>query len=416
VIHFNTWFSACAALVVMLCGGLMVAKLTERPRIPDVAGFLLFGILLGPSVLSILDVPVQAEVNQFILNLGATLILFEGGTAVQTSIVKKVWLSISLLATVGVLVTALCVAVAVHIVFGAPWLWSALLASVVASTDPATLIPVFSRVPIVPRLQQTMEAESAVNDATGSVLFFTILLAYTHTGALNIPLAVLEFVRSAGLGLLVGVSMGALALWLISAKGWGGFREFASLVALLAAIGAFTFATAIGGSGLMGAFVAGVTLGNPKHFRLPLDSLSIHNVRHVTQVMSTLFRMLIFILLGTQVDFALLSKTWASALMVVLVLVFVGRPLTVVSSVLVDRVAKWKPKEVLFMMWVRETGVIPAALAGVLAANPNIPGTNTIRAVTFVAILFTVVVQASSTGWVASRLGLRLRVKPEKPL
>lgn len=416
MIHLDTWFAASTAITVMLFGGLIVAKLTERPRIPDVAGFLLFGILLGPSVFGLLGVPVQSEVNQFILNLGATVILFEGGTAVRIGILKKVWISISLLATVGVLVTAACVAVAVHIVFGASWLWSSLLASVIASTDPATLIPVFSRVPIWPRLQQTMETESAVNDATGSVLFFTILAAFMHGGGIDIPQAVFEFFRSAGLGALAGLFTGGLALWLISERGYGIFREFASIVALLSAIGSFTLSTAVHGSGLMAAFVAGVTLGNAKRFRLPLDGRSVHNIEHVVQVMSTIFRMFIFILLGTQVDFALLSKAWASALVVVLVLVFVGRPLTVASSVLVDRVAQWHPREIVFMMWVRETGVIPAALAGVLAANPNIPGTSTIRAVTFVAILFTVVVQASSTGWVAERLKVRLKFAPDEPL
>jgi len=83
----------------------------------------------------------------------------------------------------------------------------------------------------------------------------------------------------------------------------------------------------------------------------------------------------------------------------------VARPATVFLCALPDRRARWSVAEMLFMCWTRETGVIPAALAGLLLGM-NAPGAQVIAAVTFVAILMTILIQAPSTQWLGRRLGL----------
>jgi len=70
-----------------------------------------------------------------------------------------------------------------------------------------------------------------------------------------------------------------------------------------------------------------------------------------------------------------------------------------------DRRARWSFREMLFMCWTRETGVIPAALAGLLLGI-KAPGAQMIASVTFVAILMTILIQAPTTEWLAKRLGL----------
>ncbi len=123
-------------------------------------------------------------------------------------------------------------------------------------------------------------------------------------------------------------------------------------------------------------------------------------------------RMLIFVLLGSQVNFSILLKYAYPAVLVILVFMFIARPLTVISSLLPDRKAKWKRNEVLFFFWVRETGVIAVALVGILTST-NIQYSDVLASVTFVAILMTLVVQASTTPTLARVLGL-LTVK-QKP-
>jgi len=124
-------------------------------------------------------------------------------------------------------------------------------------------------------------------------------------------------------------------------------------------------------------------------------------------VLTTAFimRMFIFILLGAQVDFSLMSKYLGGGVAVVLIFMFIARPLTVFACAGPDRRAKWDRKELLFMCWTRETGVIPAALAGMLVGL-KAPGSQMIASVTFIAILMTILIQATTTKWLAGKLGL----------
>jgi potassium/hydrogen antiporter len=116
-------------------------------------------------------------------------------------------------------------------------------------------------------------------------------------------------------------------------------------------------------------------------------------------------RLFIFILLGAQVDFALMAQYAVGGIVVVLVFMLVARPLTVFACALPDRRARWSMNEMLFMCWTRETGVIPAAIAGLLLGM-NAPGAPMIASVTFIAILLTILIQAPTTRWLAGKLGL----------
>lgn len=407
MIHFSNWQHAFTLLIIVVFGGLVVAKLTEKPRIPDVAAFLLFGLLVGPGVLNLISEPSISEVNQFILNIGATLILFDGGRGIEFGILRKTYISITMLATVGVLISAAIVGLAVHFIIGLPWLVALLLGSVIASTDPATLIPVFRRVPIVRRLQQTVESESAFNDATGSVLVFTLVGLIGGSGTFHIGAPIASFLQSALVGVAVGLVCGIAALWLVSERGWGVFHDYGSIALFVLAIGSFQISSVLGGSGLMAAFIAGVMTGNGKSLRMPFASHTEDNIHHFGSAITLLLRMLIFVLLGTQVDFSTVHQFLWSGLSVILIFMVVARPLSVLASVLVDRRAKWSAREIGFMFWVRETGVIPAALAGMLVAK-GVPDAKIIASVTFMAILITILLQASTTGVVAKKLGLAL--------
>ena len=83
----------------------------------------------------------------------------------------------------------------------------------------------------------------------------------------------------------------------------------------------------------------------------------------------------------------------------------VARPLTVFLCAAPDWRAKWTLNELLFMCWSRETGVIPAALAGILVGL-KAPMADMIASVTFIAVLMTIIIQATTTKWLGDRLGL----------
>ncbi|MFY4776437.1 cation:proton antiporter [Metabacillus sp. RGM 3146] len=385
--------------------GLLAIKIAERIRIPDVALYILIGILVGPSGFNIITQPINSVAYQFIVILGSILILFEGGRAIQTSVLKNVWISILLLAVLGVFVTAAAVAVSSYYLLGIPILYAVLLASVISSTDPATLIPVFKQVHVKEKVRQTVESESAFNDATGSILTFTVLGVILGETNLSVTAAAWSFVQEAIGGLLVGSLIGIIGLFLISNYKMGVFRNYAPIASFVVAIISYLVAVQFHASGFMATFVAGILSGNPQLLRTKITNETNTSILEFSETITLMMRTLIFIFLGTQVNFSVLLNYWWQSILIVLIFMFVARPLTVLICTLPDRKAKWSWREIIFMFWVRETGVIPAALSGMIVAT-GVKYADAIASVTFVAILMTIVIQASTTGFVAKKLGL----------
>ncbi|MFJ5762731.1 cation:proton antiporter [Neobacillus sp. NPDC093182] len=388
--------------------GLAAMKLSEKTKIPDVALFMIVGILLGPSVFKLITVPNDSVSYQFIIVIGSILILFEGGRAILFSVLKKVWITITLLSILGVLVTAVIVAVTAYYLLDIPIMYALLLASVIASTDPATLMPVFKQITIQEKVRRTVESESAFNDATASILTFTVLGVILGQTELSVSSSIWSFFREAGGGVLVGTLIGWIGNILSSDHRWGLLRKYGTVVSLVVAISSYLAAGYIHASGFMATFTAGLISGNPELFRLKVSEETNETVFEFSETITLLLRSLIFMLLGTQVDFNILYDFWIQGILIVLVFMFIARPLTVILCTLPDRRAKWKWNEIVFMFWVRETGVIPAALSGMIVAS-GVDYGNEIASVTFIAILVTILIQASTTGFVARKLGITLK-------
>ncbi|MGH8263950.1 MAG: cation:proton antiporter, partial [Steroidobacteraceae bacterium] len=170
---------------IVLFTGCVAGILARRIGVPDIVLYLAVGVLLGP-VFKVLDVPADSTLNQLLLLFGASYILFDGGASLRFAVLKQVWITLLLLATVGVVITALVTAVAAHYFLGLPAIVAFLLASTIAPTDPATLIPVFRQVKVRERLAQTVISESAANDATGAILTFAVLIVATGGGEFSI--------------------------------------------------------------------------------------------------------------------------------------------------------------------------------------------------------------------------------------
>jgi cell volume regulation protein A len=390
--------------VIVMVTGMIGGRVSQFLRIPDVAVFLLIGVLVGP-VLHWIDLPANSVAAQLLIVFGAALILFDGGRAIGLGMLRKVWLTITMLAVPGVLITAALTSLAAMWLLDIPFIYAFLLAAIIASTDPATLIPVFKQVRINERLKQTVESESAFNDATGSIVVFATLGMLIGEEPFSVGGSVLNFFKMAGGGILVGLIGGWLACLLITKRPSGFLRDYAPVMVITVAVASYLVADLIGVSGFMATFIAGVILGNHEKLKLPVDDESLVEVGHFFDSLTLILRMLIFVLLGTQVDFAGLQEYWWQGLLIVAIFMLVVRPIAVFLCAGVDRLAKWNLRELLFMCWVRETGVIPAALVA-LIAGLNLKHYTAIQAVTFMAILITIVVQAGTTPMVAKRLGV----------
>ncbi|MDD4930202.1 MAG: sodium:proton antiporter [Gallionella sp.] len=380
----------------------LIARLV---RIPDVVVFLLVGMLIGPGALGLVDIRSDSTVNQLILIFGSSYILFDGGASIRLRVLKEVWVTVVVLATIGVLVTAAITGAAAYYFLGVPVIVALLLGAVLASTDPATLVPVFKQVKIRERVAQTVMTESAFNDAMGAIVTFTVLGVAMGAGEFSAADALIDLLKQSFLGIVIGGVLGYLAAVLIAHEKFDFLAEFAPVVTLMAVIGAYMSADGLHSSGFMAVFVFGIMLGNVESLGFTRSSAESHQLEDFVMTTALIMRMFIFILLGTQVDFALMNQYLWAGVAVVVVFMLVARPVTVFVCAWPDRRAKWSFKELLFMCWTRETGVIPGALAGMLVGM-KAPGAQIIASVTFIAILMTILIQATTTKWLAKKLDL----------
>jgi potassium/hydrogen antiporter len=390
---------------IILAVGAVSATLARTLKVPDVVVFLVLGTLLGPGAIGIIDVKADSALNQLVLIFGSCYILFDGGASLRFKVLKEVWITIVILAVAGVVITAAITGLAAYYLLGVPFIVALLLASTIASTDPATLVPVFRQVKVKDRVAQTVMSESAFNDATGAILTFAVLGVAMGQGEFSISASLVGLFKQASIGLIAGVVLGYLAGMLIAHEKLGFLQEYAPVVSLMAVIGAYLGADGLEASGFMAVFVFGIMIGNKDAFGFAMEEGEQDKLNDFVLTTALIMRMFIFILLGAQVDFALMNKYLVGGIAVVAVFMLVARPVTVFICALPDRRAKWTFKELLFMCWTRETGVIPGALAGLLVGM-GAPGAKLIASVTFLAILTTILVQATTTRWLAGKLDL----------
>ena len=303
----------------ILAIGTLTALLAQKIKIPDIPVFLLVGIAIGPQVLGLIDIRAGSALNQIILLFGASYILFDGGASLRLEVLKQVWITIVVLATLGVAVTAAIISVTAHFVLEVPVIVAMLLGATLAPTDPATLVPIFRQVRIRERVAQTVMSESAFNDATGAIMTFGILAVAMGTADFSVTSSILKMFTQATVGILAGVVLGYVAAFIIAHERWAFLEEYAPVVTLVAMIGAYFSADSLDASGLMAVFVFGIVIGNKDHLGFQMEPGDQRKLEEYVDTTAFIMRLFIFILLGTQVDFGLIGQNLTGSIVVVIV-------------------------------------------------------------------------------------------------
>jgi potassium/hydrogen antiporter len=391
-------------LSLLLVAGLVARLLATLLHVPEIVFLLGLGALLGPSALDVLDVPLDSLGAQLVFTLGVSSILFYGGLNLSLEILRKVWLSLGLLAVVGVIITAVITGAAAALVFGLPFEQGLLIGAVLSPTDPAILIPLFIGSRLRPKVAQTVVAESAFNDPTGAVLALAVAGALlSGKNSLTGPAG--DFVGQLALSTAGGILAGVVLSAAISSRRTGIWRE-SSAIAVLAVVGmSYVSLDFAGGSGYLGAFLAGLIVGNMRMLGLSMHDEHKRDLEITSRSLADIVTVFVFVLVGANLPFQAIGDEIVPALAVVAVLLLVARPVTVAICMLPDRRSRWTRAELAFVCWTRETGVVPAALVGVLAALA-VPNGDLLAAVVALAILVTLAVQAVPAPWLARRLGL----------
>ena len=396
--------TAIGAVALMLVVGLVSDFVASALRLPRMVVLLAAGVLLGPYVIPALRIPLEATGAQVLLALGVSIILFYGGLGLSLRVVSRVGVGLALLAVPGVILTAVVTGLGAALAFGIPLEAALLVGAIVAPTDPAILIPLFERLRIRPKVATTVVAESALNDATGAVLVLA-LGALVTTGRGSIPEVLGEFLLELAVSAGLGVVFGLAAAVAMSSRRVGVLHETPTIAVLMIVTGAYFSIQSAGGSGFMGAFIAGLIVGNLDVLRLGMHADREREMYSFVAVIKDLAVIFVFVALGANLPLDRIADNALPALAVLAVLIAVARPLTVLACLLPDRRGAWEWREVAFVAWTRETGVVPAALLGVLIAD-GVAYEAELTTVVALAVVVTLVVQSTTKPWLARRLDL----------
>jgi cell volume regulation protein A len=391
---------AIGTLALMLGAGLTARIVADVARVPAMLLLIAAGAILSPAI----DVPLDGAGAQLLLTLGVSFILFHGGLGLSVGVLSRTALGLGLLVVPGVLVTAAVTGAVAAWAFDVPLLTGLLIGAALSPTDPAILIPLFDRLGLRRKLAETIVAESALNDPTGAVLALAFAAAVlAGKGSVSEPMV--EFVSDVGISIGLGVVFGVVLALLISTRRAGVWRESAPLAVAVVVAASFVSIDFAGGSGYLGAFLAGLIVSNMDELGLGMHSRHEEEMRRLVASISDVVVILVFVTLGANLPWDALGEEFGPALLVVGALILVARPLVIALCLLPDRRGRWTRNELLFMGWTRETGVLPAAIAGILVGM-GVPDADLVTVSVALALVVTVLLQTTTKPWLARRLRL----------
>jgi cell volume regulation protein A len=391
--------------VAILLGVGLVSKLVaDLARVPQMLVLLAAGALIGPAGLGAVDVPLDSLGAQLILTVGVSFILFHGGLQLSARILERVAVGLTLLVIPGVIITALVTGAAAAAFFGVPLTTGLLIGAALAPTDPAILVPLFDRIRLRPKVSQTVIAESALNDPTGAVLALAFA-GVVASGSASFTEPMVDFVVDLGISTALGCVYGIVLSAAVSSRRAGIWRESAAIAVMAVITGSFFSIDSAGGSGYLGAFLAGLIVGNMEFLGLGMHSEHEREMRILVANIADVMVMFVFITLGANLPWRSIGDHLLPTVGVLLVLLFVARPLAVLACLLPDRRGRWTKQELVFVAWTRETGVVPAALAGIIVAM-GIEHSDLVVTTVAVAVVVTLAFQATTKRWLAQRLDL----------
>ena len=383
----------------VLAASALAALFAARTGIPVLVAFLVLGMLLGSDGPGGIDFD-DAELAREVGIVGLALILFEGGLQTSWRRLRGVAVPAGLLSTVGVVVTAVLTGAAARALFDLSWLEAILLGAVVASTDAAAVFSTLRFTHIRRRLARTLEAESGGNDPMAIALTIGLIAWIEGDDGDGLAELVVLVVRQIGLGLVVGVALGAAATWVFARlpARLGPFAPVASLAAVGLSFGA---ADVIGGSGFLAVYLVGLAIGStPSRFRRQLVGFH-EGIAFLAQVA-------LFIVLGLLVFPHELPDVAVSGLMLAAFLIAIGRPVAVWAS---TAFLGFTTRERLLLGWAGLRGAVPIVLATFVLSS-DIGTADTIFNAVFFVVLVSAVVQGTTLEWVAERLGVRIPAPP----
>lgn len=369
---------------VLIVLAALMSRAAERGPWSAVMAFVGLGLALGG--IGVFRFPVESPVVVLAGIVTLTLTLFTDAIKMQTEQLRRDWRASFAVLGPGTILTAAAIAVTAHLLLDFDLSHALLIGAVLASTDPVLLRDVFRDARTPRAVRQILSVESGMNDAVA--LPAILILIEVLGGRLESPqawfgFAVPVFFLSPLVG--IGIGWGAIRALVWVDRRIGVRRDYQSLYSLGVAFIAFAVADALGGSGLLAAFAAGLTIA--------LTDLDLCECfLEYGETTAELLMLVAFVLFGSSlVRPALNALDWRTAAFAALVLVLC-RPIVLLAVLSRFRIPR---RDKLFAAWHGPRGLNSILLA-LLVLVAGVPGGERVFAVTGIVVLLSIVVHGVS--------------------
>lgn len=396
--------SVLVAVSLLLLLSVLGSRFSSVAGIPSLLVFLALGMLAGS------DGPGGIEFTNYALtfvlgSVSLAIIIFDGGLRARWEDVRPV-LGVGIsLATVAVVVTAAVTGVFARYVLGLGWTEAFLLGAIVSSTDAAAVFSVLRAQSLVLKghVRQVLEFEAGSNDPF-AVLLTVAVLSFTAAQGAAAEAVGAMFAAQLVLGMALGWAGGRAAVLIINHVGIE-HEGLYSVLLLASVVLLFAATAALGGSGFLAAYVAGLVVGNARLLH-KASLLKFHDgIAWIAQIS-------LFLTLGLLVFPSELPSVALDGVLLAAFLMVVGRPLSVLVAAPTRRF-HWKER--VFISWVGLRGAAPILLA-TLPWSAGLEKAGYLFHLVFFVVVLSVLVQGTSIAWLARRLGLveRVRAAPDE--
>ena len=383
-------------MLAMICLiGIACQWLAWWMKIPAILLLLIAGIVVGP-VTGVID-PDQlfGDLLFPIISLSVALILFEGGLTLRLHQIRDVGHVVRNLVTIGALVTWVVIALGTHGFLGFAWDLSFLFGALVVVTGPTVIVPLLRTVRPQANISNILRWEGILIDPIGALLA-VLVFNFIVSGRQSDPLQTFALIILVG---TVAGAVGAYGLGVILRRHL--MPEYLHNVAALSfVLTVYTVSNSIAHeSGLLAVTAMGMLLAN-------LKQTPIEGILDFKESLSVLLISLLFIVLAARIDFNDFALLGWHAGAVILVILFVARPLAVGLSSLGSSLG-WREQALL--SWISPRGIVAAAVSALFALRleeMGVANANLLIPLTFLVIISSVVLQSVSARPVAALLNL----------
>ncbi len=345
--------------------------------------------------------------EQVLMKIMLGFLLFAGALHINAVELRKQMWPVMILATVGTFISTFMVSVMAYYLFQIfglkiPYIACLLFGGLISPTDPISVMGILKRVGIPKTLELKIAGESLFNDGVGVVIFLTILeVAINGTGKFSVANTVILFLKEAVGGIAFGTVLGYLGYFVI--KSIDNYRVEV-LITLTVVMCGYTLADQLHLSGPLAIIMAGIIIGT-KGKEAGLSAESRDYLGKFWDLIDEIFNAVLFLLIGLEMLVIKVNPTVMIIGYIMILMVLLARYVSVAIPVTFLRLwIKFEKNAVLILTWGGLRGGLSVAMA---LSLPEAMHRNEFVLVTYIIVVFSIVVQGLTIGKVAARRNKR---------